>query len=118
MGDVIGLSLGSVATESDSFDRPDVTWIYFGSPEGLPRQKSAARATLSTSPPTAAPRGDDPTPRGQLRRSRRRPRPPPAALAPKPTKLYLNEVSVLPQKGGSAFVELANAGRIRFPFPV
>ena len=113
--DVIGLSLGSVATESDSFDRPDVAWIYFGSAAGLPRQESAPSPDLSTAPtprpeattPTAAsPAAEKPSPAET---------PPPAAVAPKPTQLYLNEVGVLPLKGGSAFVELANAGTDPIP---
>jgi hypothetical protein len=97
-GEVLGLSLGSVVTEEDSFDRPEVSWIYFGSAAGLPRQEIAAPADVS------------PAPRDTAKTPASVEAPTSPALAATPQTLYLNEVSVLPEEGGIAFVELGNDG--------
>ena len=118
VGEVLGLSLGSVATEDDSFDRPDVTWIYFGSAEGLPRlqQASPAENPATTSPQsqmtpaTAADSNTQEPPASVAASTVLSAKATAVAPAEKPAKLYLNEVSVLPQKGRSAFVELSNGG--------
>jgi len=122
-GPIVGLSLGEVATETDSLDRADVSWIYFGSAEGLPRQQTATPVDVPSALPAMT--GTAPSPGADS--SIEEAHAPveatkavsalaaPPALPSRLATLYLNEVSVLPHEGRSPFVELGNAGTSPIP---
>lgn len=109
-GPIVGVSLGVVAIEGESIDRPDVAWLYFGSASGSP---SVAPAP-SPAPPRGPPPGSPPPPPSAPPHT---PAPltpsssPSAAPSPAtPARLLLNEVAAL---GDAPFVELRNPSRER-----
>lgn len=115
---IVGISLGAVATEAESFERAEVGWVYFGSMEGMPRQEpgsspgdlpsAAPPATLPAAPAmpaVAASESTKPESRESSSASESPTQPAPTAPA-----LLLNEVLFLPQENQVPFVEIRNAG--------
>lgn len=125
---IVGVSLGSVATEESEFERADVAWICFDcarsptappvdsralspepTPGAAPKTAAAASTTPSATPPKTPESGLPGVP------DDRPPSPPPPPRPQGTPTVLLNEVLYLPTAAAAQFVELRNTMPTKVP---